>query len=210
MAVTAEISVPADAFVLGRIFDVIPAVEIELERIVPLEESSTPSFWISGARPAEIENILCDHPEIENADIVTRIGDRTLFDVTWNTEVNELTQTLIDTRGKILEANGTAERWDLRIRFSSHNNLSNFNAALSNLGISVTLHKLYDPFPHEQTNSLSSEQRELLILAHREGYFKVPRQTSLSELPTEEEVSDSALSQRLRRALDSLIESELT
>ncbi|RQG96633.1 helix-turn-helix domain-containing protein [Natrarchaeobius chitinivorans] len=209
MSVIAEISVPVDAFVLGRILDDVPAVEIELERIVPLEEGITPLFWISGASAGEIEAILRDQPEIENFDVVTRIGNRALFEVTWDPEITGLIQALMETRAKILEATGTARRWDFKIRFHSHDNLSSFNVRLTNLGITVTLRKIYVPSPDDTTDVLSSDQRELLLLAHREGYFKVPRRTTLSELATKEGVSDSAISQRLRRALDSFISYEL-
>lgn len=131
MTVIADISVPADAFPLGRVLDDLPEVEIELERIVPLREAIIPLFWISGDDPAVIEATLRDHPETEAVDQLTSADDETLFEVRWSPEINGVIGVLVDARAKILEASGTADTWDFRLRFSSHEELSAFNVALT-------------------------------------------------------------------------------
>lgn len=55
MTVIADITVPADSFELGRVLQDFPTVEIELERIVPLQETSIPLLWISGTDTGEVE-----------------------------------------------------------------------------------------------------------------------------------------------------------
>lgn len=209
MTVIADITVPAGAFPLGRVLEAIPAVEIELERIVPLREAIIPLFWISGADPAAIETTLRDHPETERVEQLTSADDKTLYEVHWGPEINGLIRALVDTRAKILEATGTADTWDFRLRFSSHEDLSAFNVALTENDIPVTLRHIYNPTVPEDESVLSTEQREALLTAYRRGYFEVPRHTTLSELADAAEVSDSALSQRIRRATNSLVEEAL-
>ena len=209
MTVIADISVPAAAFPLGRVLDDLPEVEIELERIVPLREAIIPLFWISGDDPAVIETTLRDHPETEAVEQLTSADDETLFEVRWSPEINGVIGALVDTRAKILEASGTADTWDFRLRFSSHEELSAFNMALTENDVPVTLRHIYNPTVPEEESTLSAQQRDALLTAYRQGYFEVPRGTTLSELADTVEISDSALSQRLRRATGALVEHTL-
>ncbi|WP_226479213.1 helix-turn-helix domain-containing protein [Natrinema amylolyticum] len=209
MTVIADITVPADAFPLGRVLDNVPELEIELERIVPLQEAIIPLFWISGDDPSEIETMLREHSETETVEQLTSAEDRTLFEVHWGPDINGLIQALIDARAKVLEATGTADTWDFRLRFSSHEELSAFNVALTENDIPVTLRHIYNPTLPDEEPTLSAEQRDALLTAYREGYFEVPRRATLTELADTVEISDSALSQRIRRATDALVEQAL-
>lgn len=209
MVVIADITVPADTFPLGRVLEDFPAIEIELERIVPLREAIVPLFWISGAEPEEIQTNLLEHSKTEAVEILTIKEDETLFEVHWSSDINGLIEALIDTQAKILEASGTVETWDFRLRFSSHEQLSSFNRTLTDGGIPITLRHIYNPTVPDGQSSLSSEQRETLRLAYREGYFEVPRRTKQTQLAEGLGISDSALSQRIRRGVNVLVEQSL-
>ncbi|WP_138798451.1 helix-turn-helix domain-containing protein [Halostella sp. PRR32] len=52
---------------------------------------------------------------------------------------------------------------------------------------------------------LTDQQRELLLRAFYAGYFDVPRRVSQSDLADQLDVSTSAVSQQLRRAIEQLI-----
>lgn len=205
MTVIADITVPADAFVFGRVLRNVPEATIELERIVPLQEAIIPLFWISGTDPDVIEATLREEPKVDTVEQLTTTDDETLFEVHWGPEIDGMVQALIDTRAKILEATGTAEAWDFRLRFSAHEDLSAFNIALTDDEIPVTLRHIFNPIPPADRSELSDDHRETLLTAYRHGYFKVPRRTNLTELADSEGISDSALSQRIRRGLDALI-----
>ena len=58
-------------------------------------------------------------------------------------------------------------------------------------------------------NALSPPQEEALLLALELGYFKVPRQINLEEMSEELGISSQAVSQRIRRGLDTILESTL-
>lgn len=62
--------------------------------------------------------------------------------------------------------------------------------------------------PDEQA-SLSTKQRETLLMAYRRDYFKVPRQTILTGIAATDKISGSAPSQRIRRGTEGLIEQTL-
>ncbi|MFC7045214.1 helix-turn-helix domain-containing protein [Halobacteriaceae archaeon GCM10025711] len=206
MTVIADITIPADSFELGRALRDFPNVEIELERIVPLRETIIPLFWVSGTDTAAVEETLEANPQTKSVTQLTKTDEKTLFEVRWSDEINGIVEALIDTRGKILEATGTAETWDFRIRFEAHEQLSAFNVALTDGGIPVTLRHLYNPTPPEEVSTLSDEQREALVVAYRHGFFEVPRRITLAGLAERMNISDTALSQRMRRALAIVVE----
>ena len=52
---------------------------------------------------------------------------------------------------------------------------------------------------------LAERERALLQSAVREGYFKVPRETTLVELANEQGISDREASALLRAGLDSVV-----
>jgi len=209
MTVIADISLPADSFALGRLLSDVTGIETELERIVPLRETVMPLFWISGADPAVIKDVLSDDPRTIAVDQLTTTNGKTLFEVHWTTETDGLVGALVDTRGKILEASGTDKTWDFRLRFGSHSELSAFNMALTADNIAVTLRHIYNPTPRGDGAGLSTIQRETLLTAYDHGYFRVPRRTTLVALADREGISDSAYSQRIRRGIAGLIEQTL-
>nr|WP_256487766.1 MULTISPECIES: helix-turn-helix domain-containing protein [unclassified Haladaptatus] len=52
---------------------------------------------------------------------------------------------------------------------------------------------------------MTDEQREALATAFASGYFRVPRETSLSELAETLDISPQAASGRLRRGLERML-----
>ena len=60
-------------------------------------------------------------------------------------------------------------------------------------------------FKHAVHSSIPASQLELLRTAHREGYFDVPRSVTAAELADTVGISQSTLSERLRRAQDALL-----
>jgi predicted DNA binding protein len=209
MTVIAEITVPAETFMLGSLLADRSEIEIELERIVPLREGIMPLLWISGVDPAVIETRLREHPQTDAVERVTTADRRALFEIRWCSAVNGLVQALVDTHAHILAATGSADCWDLRLRFGSHEDLSAFNVALTGNNTPVTLRQVYSHSVVEDQSTLSDIQRETLLAAYHQGYFEVPRRTTLTELADAEGISDSALSQRIRRGMDGLVEQTL-
>lgn len=209
MTVIADISIPARSFAIGRVFDEFSDVEITLERIVPLQDRVNPLFWISNADRHPIEAKLRDHTDVEAVEVLTVADGKSLFEVAIDADDTGLVQALTEARANILEARGTADHWDFRLRFRSHDDLSSFNVALTDRGVPVTLRHLYNPSEPDDTSAISLEQRETLLLAYDHGYFEVPRRTTLAELADEVDVSDTALSQRMRRGVASLVEHSL-
>ncbi|GAB7020417.1 helix-turn-helix domain-containing protein [Halostagnicola bangensis] len=205
MIVITDISIPAHAFPLGRVLEKYPNVEIELERIVPLSEAIIPLFWVDAENADHIEETLEDDPLTKNVAQLTQTDSRILYEIQWSPDINGLVQSLIENDARILEAEGTADVWDFRLQFRTREDLSAFRDACEAHDIPLTLRRLYNPALPEDGGQLSSNQYETLIEAYREGYFEVPRGTSMDALAMEFDISDSAVSQRIRRGTSALI-----
>lgn len=209
MTVIADITLPADAFVLGRVLADYPDARVEHERIVPLAEGVMPLFWVSGVRPGRIADALRRSPRVDAVAERTSRADETLFEVAWSDDVDGVVRALCDTHATVLEATGTGSQWEFRLRFHSHDDLSAFNVALTDDQVPVTLRHLSDSVPASDDIGLTAAQRDALVTAYQRGFFEVPRSTTLEALAAELDVSDSALSQRLRRGLSSVLSERL-
>lgn len=200
-----DITVPADAFELGRLLEEIPGIHIELERLVPLRDSVIPLFWVSNGDEEEIVDILSASDLTQEVRYLTEDGKRQLFEVHWSRDVDGLVQIMIDSGARLLEAETIGEGWDFRLQFPGQDQLTEFRDQCEAKGIKIILRRLYNPHYPRSGNTMSSEQQEALMTAYERGYFDIPRGTSLAELAEVFDISDSAYSQRLRRGLASLI-----
>ena len=205
MIVIADVSVPADAFPLGRVLDEYPKVEIDLERLVPLDDAIIPLFWIDDGTSDRIEATLEADPLTRSVQRLTQTGSRVLYEIEWDLDINGLIAALQETDAQILEAEGTAYVWDFRLQFRTHDRLSAFREICDAEDIPLTLRRLYNPSLPEEGGELSSAQHEALMTAYREGYYEIPRAVSMASLADRFGISDSAFSQRMRRGTASLI-----
>lgn len=200
-----DISVPAETFPLGQILEEFPDIEIELERLVPLQEAIIPLFWVNGADADAIERTFAEDPLTESVRRLTEANGQYLYEIQWNSDMDGLVQTFIETGARILTAEGTADVWDFRLQFRSRDDLVAFREDCEERNIPLTLRRLYNPTVPEEDGRLTGGQYEALVAAYEHGYFEVPRATSMEDLAAEFGISDSALSQRIRRGTSALI-----
>ena len=206
MVTIADISIPSESFELGRTMEGHPDVEFELERVVPLSGGDPlPLFWVTEGDVDAVEESVRSHPFTRSLRRLTSTDGRTLFEARWNLARDGFLTALGEFDIHLLEATGTAEEWNFHLRFADREDLTTFNEQVTERGIPVTLRRLFDPSASGGSASLSSDQREAIALAYRRGYFDVPRRTTITELAEEFDISDSALSQRLRRGLKTLV-----
>ena len=71
----------------------------------------------------------------------------------------------------------------------------------------TTIYGTEDPRPVR--HGLTDGQRDTLVAAFEAGYFTVPREITLKELAEQRDSSHQALSEQLRRATGTLVESTL-
>ncbi|MEY7849506.1 helix-turn-helix domain-containing protein [Natrarchaeobius sp. A-rgal3] len=211
MAVIAHLRIPADSFELGRILELETDGTIELENMVPLEQKAVPFFSVSDEVRESFEQNVENHPSVEGIVEVTRHDGERLYSLDWNVSRDVFFEGVIDLQGQLLSATGTATTWEFEIRFPTHEALSEFQEYCANAHISLEIGRIYNPVRPGtgMWYGVTRPQRETLIRAVQGGYYSIPRRMSTQDLADDLEISDQAVTERLRRAIETLTENTL-
>ncbi|WP_247002314.1 helix-turn-helix domain-containing protein [Halosolutus gelatinilyticus] len=211
MAVIAEISIRADEFLLGQIIAEHPGLSVELERVVPAEKRIMPYIWGYGSDLDEFEAAMSESQNVKSIAVLDEYDDRALYKIEWEDPAEQLITGIVDTDATILEAHSDDE-WLFRIRFEDHTGLARFNRYCIDQDVTYQLNRvssLAETDPNGPDYGLTEAQYEALSLAVERGYFKVPREVEYEELADELGVSVQALSERVRRGADKVLETAL-
>ncbi|WP_435359547.1 helix-turn-helix domain-containing protein [Haloarchaeobius sp. DFWS5] len=207
MAVIVELSIPPDAFDLGRVTAVADDIHLELERVVPTGGEVMPFFWARGTDFEEFERHVRENKLVERLTALTKVDDRILYHVVWGDTVSNLTEILSATGATILEAHGN-NPWQFRLRFQDHSGLKDFHNLCREQEIEFRVERIYtlEEVEHEGfVLDLTPEQHEALVTAVERGYFGVPRGVKLADIAGDLGISQQAASERVRRGTDSVL-----
>ena len=211
MATIIEFSFPTEEFALEETLDTRPGAHIEIERVVADDpEQITPYIWVRTDDFDTFEAALEDDPTVEDVTMFSDTGEERSYQMTWTGPIDFLVQVLTEYSGTITHADGSADGWDLRVVFPDRETLSRAYEAAQEAGLQFNVKTIYGAEdPRGVQYGLTEKQRNMLATAFEEGYFTVPRETSLADLAEQEDTSHQALSERLRRAMGALVESTL-
>ncbi|MFC4550012.1 MULTISPECIES: helix-turn-helix domain-containing protein [Halorussus] len=212
MATEATFTVPSEQFPLGTVFEQLPGVTVELERIIPSQDVVIPYFWVRGTEVDDIEGAFLDHPGVENIRFVDSVTDQYLLRVEWSLEYDGVMNTLMETEVPLIEAVGTDEQWTFEIRGDDRRDIGSFQDRCRELDIPITLTKLHalTPIESETEAALTDTQQEALVLAYERGYFNTPRDVTMEDIGDELGISQQAVASRLRRGISSILGSALS
>lgn len=208
MSVIVTITLPAEDFTLGSTLTANPGIRVELERVIPVGDTFFPYFWAADDDIESIEAALRNEADIESFTVVDTANSEALVRVEWATQLDGFLDALVQTNATILEGIGEVDTWRFQLRFDTHDDLTVFYRSCIEHDISLNFESIHNPgIPrdHGREFDLTDLQRETLQIAFEEGYFDVPRRSSLVELADELNISDSAVSQRLRRGIAALL-----
>ncbi len=205
---------PAD-FPLGRVFGTYPEVTLELDRVVPSNDTVLPYFWVhvQGADCTldGIQQVFDDLPELRSVVLMEDLGDRGLFRAEWEPEHLGLMSAIPATGVTVVSASGSADGWLFELRAEDVHKFAAFQQYCADHDIDVTLRRLgrlSDTTTGTEYN-LTPEQQAALVLAYREGYYDDPSSTDQESLAAELGITRQALSSRLRRGYRNLIGSTI-
>lgn len=209
MSTIAELRLPAPETTLATAFDHVPDATFELESSV---SKTNPCLWVADVERDRIEAAFDADPSIEGYDALVESQSRILYDLEFvdGDGIGTLCDPLLVDGGSLLEAWGTEGWWQVRVRFPDRDALTNAYERLLECDISADLRRVTDVTnATEPDTRLTPEQREALEAALQYGYFEIPRQISMEELAAELDISHQALSERFRRAYETLVDEEL-
>lgn len=207
MSVIADFAVPAEEFALGRLLELGPGVRVRLESVVPVGETTVPYIRVRAPDVEEVEEVLENSPVVEDVRNVGSGGEEALFRIEWSGELDGLVAALARSDAVVLDGVGRGERWSFQVRFPDDSQLSTFYRGLVEADVPIELERIHGSVEGQGQFGLTPEQCEALRAAFEEGYFAVPREATLVDLARRLDISDAAVSQRIRRGLVSLLSS---
>lgn len=181
---------------------------VEFERTVSIHELAAPTLRVDGDVQALL-TALRQSPAVEDVTCIGMAETDHLVEFCWSKSPSRIFERIRELDGTVLSAVGTRDGWTIGIRFPSQEAASMLNSTDNDIDVPFDVSRIrtdgisVPAFDDE----LTMPQREALILAKETGYFEVPRRTTLVELANEFDISDSAMSQRLRRGIGTLLES---
>ncbi|WP_251341962.1 helix-turn-helix domain-containing protein [Haloplanus halophilus] len=204
-------TVPAEEFALARTLDACPDLSVETERIVETgKDTVMPLLWARGTPRSTVEEALAADPSVDNVTLLDEFDDELLYRMEWIDHVQLLVQMLANSSATVMDAWGSADRWELRVLYPDRDHFSRTHefCAEHGLGFDVRSIRDLDGEPAGRYG-LTDEQYRALAAATRAGYFDVPRSVDLESLAEEFDISHQALSERLRRGTKALVEDTL-
>lgn len=211
MAVITEFTLDTESFAFGRSTGGNPNFRIQLERVVPLQEGRIPFIWVTGRNHDEFEHRLKGSEIVTHVEALTRISDSVLYYVEWETDEETFLNGVANNGGSILEAHGDSE-WSFTVRFRNSAALTDFHQFYRDEEFPVRIDRissLGDNLKSEYGFGLTHVQRETLVMAVRNGYFSIPRETTLEEIADELGISSQAASERIRRGAETVLRKAL-
>ena len=211
MSVIAELRIPATEFELGRILGLSEGPTIKLESMVPLGQKTVPFFWVYDDHRDSFEANVRNHPSVEDVRMMETHNDRTLYSIEWVMERDLVFDGIAKSNAQLLSATGTEQTWEFELRFPTHDDLSSFKDHCENAHIPLDVHRIYNPTKPDAGPwyGLSAPQRDAIVRAVEGGYYSIPRGLSTQALADEFEISDQAVTERLRRAIITLVQNTL-
>lgn len=210
MATVMEFTSPADEFPLGTVFENLPEVTVELERLIPHESLVIPYFWVRGAEAADIESAFESHAGVINVELIDTVEDEYLMRAEWEGEYFGILSALAESNIAVLSGIGRKDGWTFEVRGETREAISEFRTACQDHDIPIEITAIHALLPVQgEGYELTETQREALALAYERGYFNSPRETTLTEIADELGITQQSLSSRLKRGHRRLISNTL-
>lgn len=212
MATEATFTVPSDQFPLGTVFEQLPGVTVELERMIPAQDIVIPYFWVRGTEVEDIEGAFQDHPGVEDIRLVDSVDDQYLMRVEWTLGHEGILSTLTATQIPLVEAVGTNEQWTFDVRGDDQQDIASFQQRCRDLEIPITLTRLHalTPIDADTEAALTDKQQEALLFAYQQGYFNTPRDVTMEDIGEELGISQQAVASRLRGGFETILGATLS
>lgn len=211
--ITAEIRLEHDRLLLAPTLTAErdSSLSIALESETTLHSGERLYFCAVSAECFEgFERGLERDPTVTDPVLVDRYPDRRIYRVTATDHAIELRPTAAAVGGRLLRTESHTGGWTIELRLPSRDALVELNERCGEQGVRFVVNHLRVAADCEDgLVGLTPKQQYLLTVAYEGGYFDVPRGISQKELAERLEVSKSAISQRLRRAIAELCAASL-
>jgi len=169
-------------------------------------------FWAEGGDLTAFEDGLDADRTVTNVAQLAETEAGRLYRVTFTDHGEEFATFPAwgDLDISILDSTGSHEGWEVRMRMPDRDALREFRDVCAERDIPLDLVSIYEERGNGASDrELTAEQRQALAVARELGYFDVPREASMTDIASELGISTQAVSERIRRGTDSLVDDNL-
>jgi predicted DNA binding protein len=202
-----EITAPLGALGLVDADALPPRTSVAFERTASVSGPGPPPVVIAGADVPAAVAAIRESRAVDAGTVVGNTGDGVVYRFAWADTPPELLACVRRVDGVVLAATAVDDAWTVELRFPDGDATSRFYDGYDDSDHPITIRHSSGSVTTRRgpRDALTPKQRTALSRAMRAGYFEVPRRTTTAELAGELDISDTALSQRLRRALSTLL-----
>ena len=160
---------------------------------------------------SELETMLETDPTVEDYELVDWTDRTGIYYIEHTPETKLISTVVTDVNGFLMHTTTEGNGWLVRLLLPDRNALNTIWEYANDHDITLDIIEIYDndDTGGERSYGLTDEQRNTLKLAYERGYFGEPRDTSLSEVAAELDLSSTATSGRLRRGMRNLVAATL-
>jgi predicted DNA binding protein len=210
MSLIAEMRLTSPELPLIGSLSAVPNMQLRVEQAIAEHPEQPILFlWASGDDFTALERSFKSDSSITEFILLEDAGERRLYRVQISKQADVVMYpTDIAVGASRLAVTATARGLDVRMRFPDRDALCQFRDICGEQDICLSLRGLYEGSDSSARGryGLSSKQQRTLRRASESGYYRVPRETGLDDLADDLDISRQAVSERLRRGTDVLIQ----
>jgi len=210
--VIAELALSSSTLVLTPTIEANPSARVRIQFQPAMDPERRRFFVLVEADDFEsFDDALGEDYTVAEPTVLAEQDGVRLYRLGLSEDVIAVTPTVTELGGMVLEMHSAGGVWFVKLQVPDRDALAAFREFCLDSGIEYRLERLYRTEPtRSDDHGLTDQQRQTLLTAARDGYFDVPRSISQAELAEKLGVSDSAVSQRVRRAVAALIDGALS
>ncbi|WP_254274433.1 helix-turn-helix domain-containing protein [Haloarcula marina] len=208
MTTIVEATIPADEFALESAFNRFGGVEFRMVRLVAHGRTElVPFLWADCACSDRLCETLETDQSIDSFELLAEFDGDCLLHLNWGPHVRLLASVLDAGNAAILDATGYDGVWYLQLFFPDHDGVSTTYDQCEEYGIDIGFERINHLSERSRYGyfGLTDRQYETLLTAYESGYYDVPRRVNQDELAQRFGVSHQAISERLRRAHETIV-----
>jgi predicted DNA binding protein len=215
MATLIEATIPAEEFALAETLQRCPDTIVDAERLVEQPaETVLPLVWVRNTSPDRFETALDHDPTVATATQLASTDTEWLYEMDWEGNIQLILEILTTEGAVILDTTGSVDGWHLRVLFPTREDVRTTHEFCETYNLTIDIHNIRHLNDEDASHGgiragLTADQHEALTAAYERGYFGVPRGDDLEAVAADLGVSHQALSERLRRGHETLIEETL-
>lgn len=204
----AEVRLQDSELALGSTIQALPEMSVALDFQIVADSGAYYLFFeVDGEDFEAFDAAIEADSTVSNSAVVTEGDDTRVYRMQLLATEYLVLSKAAELGMRVINARAVDGGWETRLEVPDASMLQSFRAYCIDNGVSFTTKRIYrveDDGAREF--GLTPDQEEVLLAAHDAGYFNEPRDASLQDVADTLDISSSAASGRLRRAIDSLVE----